>query len=206
MERLRTWFSRGAEFIAAMMLAAIFLTFLIQIFSRYASKLAPYVPIPLISDWMAGIEPIGWTVNLISLLWVWLVFFGCAFVVRERDHVTFDILYLSMPRRGRQVFALVAAAALVAAMVASLPAMWDFVMNNRLVILKKIPTLRMPITGEKIPMQFLFISFLMMMFVVIFRYGWRFVDVLRNGPPDADHELPGHDPEPPHIRHGDDAT
>ena len=83
MKTLKKWFTRGAEFIAAMALAAIFITFLLQILFRYV----PFL------------EPIGWSVVLISLLWVFVIFFGCAFVVQERDHVTFDILYHAAPPR-----------------------------------------------------------------------------------------------------------
>ena len=82
----------GAEAVAAFMLAAMFVTFLLQIFSRYVMD-----------------QPFGWTLELCLVLWVWLVFWGNAFVVRERDHVTFDILYLMVPDRLRRVLALVAA-------------------------------------------------------------------------------------------------
>ena len=97
MKVISKWFSRSTEFIAAMMLAAIFFTFLVQIFTRYSAKIAWLMPIPPISAWMSSLQPLGWTVNLISLLWVWVVFFGCSFIVRERDHVTFDILYFLNP-------------------------------------------------------------------------------------------------------------
>ena len=84
MKILSQWVVRGAEFLSALMLAAIFSTFLVQIFSRYAAKLSWIIPIPSISDWMGQLQPVGWTVNLISLLWVWAVFFGCSFIVRKR--------------------------------------------------------------------------------------------------------------------------
>ena len=53
--------SRVAEFIAAMVLAAIFIIFLLQIFTRYAPKIAWLMPIPPIHDWMMALVPIGWT-------------------------------------------------------------------------------------------------------------------------------------------------
>ena len=80
------WFTRGTEFIAAALLAAMFLTFLIQIFSRYVM-----------------LTPFGWTLELCLILWVWIVFFGNAFIVTERDHVTFDIFYLAAPQKLRSV-------------------------------------------------------------------------------------------------------
>ena len=49
MNAIFKWFSRGAEFIAAMSLAAIFVTFLLQILFRYV----PFL------------EPIGWSVQAV---------------------------------------------------------------------------------------------------------------------------------------------
>ena len=75
-DKLKLWSSRLANFVLATVLAVIFVTFLAQIFARYAPKIATAVPLSAVSQWLwlASIEPIGWTVNLISLLWVWLIF------------------------------------------------------------------------------------------------------------------------------------
>ena len=178
-------FTRVAEFIAAAMLAAMFLTFLLQIFSRYVLQ-----------------TPFGWTLELCLILWVWIVFFGNSFIVRERDHVTFDIFYLAAPRRIRQVLALTSAAAIVVAMLWSLPATWDYIDWMKI---RKTTTVVNPFTDAKIPMRTIFSIYAVFMIAIAARYAWRFVDVLRNGPPDSDHEIPGHEAEPPAIRHGDDA-
>jgi TRAP-type C4-dicarboxylate transport system permease small subunit len=167
MKSLSKWFTRGTEFIAAMMLAVIFITFLLGIVFRYT----PFL------------EPIGWSVVLISLLWVWLIFFGASFIVRETDHVNFDVIYLAVPRPARKVLALLTAVLMVVAMVYSLPAVWETVFDNRLMNLKKIQTLRLPVTGDKIAIKWLFAPFVMMMVVVSLRYLWRIYTVLKYGPP-----------------------
>lgn len=177
--------SRLAEFIAAMALAAVFVVFLVQIFSRYAAKIAWLMPIPSISNWMSLLEPIGWTVNLISLLWVWIVFFGAAFIVRSRDHVTFDVLYLAMSHKTRRIMAILSAIGLLIAMVYSFPAMWDLVFANRLMELKKIQTLSVPFTGDKIPMKWLFAPYVLLMVSVIARALWQIVYSLRFGAPET---------------------
>ncbi|MBT8409064.1 MAG: TRAP transporter small permease [Alphaproteobacteria bacterium] len=186
MKMLQKWFTRGAEFIAAAMLAAMFITFLLQIFSRYVL-----------------LTPFGWTLELCLILWVWIVFFGCAFIVRERDHVTFDILYLAAPRRVRQVLALIACAAIVIGIGWAFLPTWDYIDWMKI---RKTATVRNPFTGDKIPMRTIFSVYGLFMVALILRYAWRFIDVLRNGPPDEDHEIPGHEPEPPAIRHGDDVV
>jgi len=70
LEELKHRLSRLADFVMAAFLAVIFITFLLQIFARYAPNLAFLVPIDGLAAWLSAIEPIGWTVNLISLLWV----------------------------------------------------------------------------------------------------------------------------------------
>ncbi len=172
MDTLIKWFTRGTEFIAAMSLAAIFVTFLLQIVFRYV----PFL------------EPIGWSVVLISLLWVFVIFFGCSFIVREADHVTFDVLYLGVSRPVRKILALVTAVLMIAAMVYAFPSMWETVFANRLMELKKIQTIRVPITGEKIAIKWLFAPFVMLMIVVTIRYMWRIYTVLRFGPPETELE------------------
>ena len=144
------------------MLAAMFLTFVLQIFSRYIL-----------------LEPFGWTLELCLALWVWIVFWGNAFIVRERDHVSFDILYLAVPQRARQILALISAAAIVAAMVWSFLPTWDYIDFLKI---KKSATL-------KIPMRTIFSIYGIFMIAVALRYAWRFVRILRDGPPDEAHVI-----------------
>ena len=170
MDTIIKWFTRGAEFIAAMSLAAIFVTFLLQIIFRYV----PFL------------EPIGWSVVLISLLWVFVIFFGCSFIVRETDHVAFDVLYLAVKPGTRKVLALLTAVLMIIAMIYAFPSMWETVFANRLMELKKIQTIRVPITGDKIAIKWLFAPFVMLMVVVTIRYIWRIYTVLRFGPPETE--------------------
>ena len=185
-ERILKRISRVAEFIAAIILAAIFLIFLLQIFTRYAPKIAWLMPIQPIHNWMIALEPIGWTVNLISLLWVWLIFFGCAFFVRESDHVAFDLFFQTLSRYWQRYLAMATALIMVAAMLYSFGPTWDAIFGSRLMELKKIQTLRVPVTGDKIPIKWLFASYIMLMIVITLRYIWRGFMLARNALPPKD--------------------
>lgn len=154
--------SRTAEAISAAMLAALFVTFLLQIFSRYVMS-----------------QPFGWTLELCLVLWVWIVFFGNAFIVRDNDHVTFDILYFAVPSGPRKIMALIAAASIACALLYSLAPTWDWIDFLRI---KKSATL-------KVPMRDIYSIYAVFLVVVAARYIWRFVDVLRNGAPDEPHEI-----------------
>lgn len=168
MEKLIRWFSRITEAIAGGMLAAIFLTFLLQIVLRYF------------------FTPAGWTLEFIGILWVWVIFFSCAFVVRERDHVKFDIIYLAASRRARQIMSLIAAVAVVIGMIYTFAPTWDYIEWMKI---RKTATVRNPLTGNKIPLRDVFSIYAVFMIAVGARYAWMFIDVFRNGPPKTELEI-----------------
>lgn len=165
---LKTWFSTLTNTIAAALLAAMFVTFLLQIFSRYVM-----------------LQPFGWTLELCLILWVWIVFFGCAFNVREKDHVTFDIFYLAARRPVQRILALIAAGAIVVGMAVSFLPTWDYVDFMRM---RRTSTFENPFTGDKIRLKWIFIIYMVFLGALVLRYGARFVQVIVKGPPD-DHLL-----------------
>ena len=168
MEKKFKGFSRLTEAIAGGMLAAIFGIFLLQIVLRYF------------------FTPAGWTLELIGILWVWVIFFSCAFVVRESDHVRFDIIYLSVSRRTRMIFALISAAALVVGMLYTLLPTWDYIEWMKI---RKTTTVRNPFTGNKIPMRDVFSIYAVFIVAVATRYAWMFFQISKNGPPKTELEI-----------------
>ncbi|WP_282605673.1 TRAP transporter small permease [Pelagibius sp. Alg239-R121] len=110
MKAVRLWLHARADNVAVGLLTAMFLSFVLQIFSRYVIN-----------------HPLGWTLEACLLAWLWTVFWGSAFLLEDKDHVKFDILYSSVGPRVRRVFALFAAFAIVAALAVSLPATADFI-------------------------------------------------------------------------------
>ena len=160
--KIKSLYNHGTEFIAAVLLGVMFVTFLLQIFSRY----------------ILG-SPFGWTLELCLTLWLWTVFFGIAFVVRETDHVKFDIFYHLAPRGLRVIFGLISATAIVLAMLWALPATWDYVDFMRI---RKSAVL-------KIPMNQVFIIYVVFMGAMIVRYGFTLVKILRSKQRDQSSEF-----------------
>ena len=158
LSKIKSWLNELANAISAAMLAAMFATFLLQIFSRYIMQ-----------------NPFGWTLELCLTLWIWIVFFGNAFIVRDRDQVTFDIAYLMAPYRLRQLFALISAAAIALGMMWSFMPTLDYI---QFMGIRKSALL-------KIPMNIVFSIYMVFMVAVIARYLWRIITVLREGPPVA---------------------
>lgn len=108
--RAARWLERRAENVAAMMLAVLFGAFILQVLFRYVLNL-----------------PVGWTSELSTIMWIWLVLWGAAFVVREREEIRFDIVYGSVGPAGRRVLCVLTAIGLVVLYAMSLPAVFDYV-------------------------------------------------------------------------------
>ena len=165
--------SRAAEFIAAMLMAAMFAAFLIQITIRYTARLS----------WVAETFPFlapdlyGWTLEFCLLMWVWLVFWGNAFVVRERDHVTFDSVYGAVAPPVRKWFAIVGGIAVSVALIASIPETWD---RFAILRLKRTATLD-AVFGDWIRMRHIYAIYILFMVAVALRYAWRAWHIYRNG-------------------------
>lgn len=115
MKRLTARLRQGAELVAAALFATLFGAFLIQVFSRYVMN-----------------SPTAWTQELVLVLYIWIIFWGCAFLLRERDHVAFDVIAASMPQRVQRVFAVISTALVVVAFLAALAPSYDFVSFMRI--------------------------------------------------------------------------
>jgi TRAP-type C4-dicarboxylate transport system permease small subunit len=153
----------GADLVAAGLLAAMFATFIVQIIGRY-------VVLRFVPD-----ADIGWTVELCLTLWIWTVFWGAAFCLRESDHVRFEILYLSGGPRARRAMALVAALAIGIGMLAALPATWDYITFYKI---KKSAVLRWRL-------DYVFSIYGVFAAALVIRSFWRALALVRGAPPDT---------------------
>src|SRR3990170_1244974 len=110
MRSVGAWLRRRAENVAAAMLAVMFAAFIIQIVFRYFFNF-----------------PVGWASELAVVMWLWLVLWGAAVVVPEREAIRFDLFTAAAGRRARIVMGLITGAAVVVLYGASLPASYSYV-------------------------------------------------------------------------------
>ncbi|WP_316359846.1 TRAP transporter small permease [Devosia sp.] len=164
-----------AEGVSALMMAAIFCTFILQIIVRYAVG-APW----FVSTFGNAINAsyFGWTLEFILVLWLWTIFWGNAFVVRDYDHVTFGIIYDSVGRKTRSALAIIGALIIAAALLSSIGPTYD---RMKLLWLKSSATL--PV--KMLPIYSIYFVFLA---AVSLRYLLRAWNCVRRG---ADGELHG---------------
>ncbi|MCT8997319.1 TRAP transporter small permease [Chelativorans intermedius] len=156
--RVGLWLYRRAENLLALMLGVMFLAFLLQVLFRYALNL-----------------PVGWTNELSSILWIWIVLFGAALVVREEEEVRFDLLYASAGPRLRRIMFLLSAAALLFLYGYSFPAVVDYVTFMKV---EKSSYL-------KLRFDWVFSIYIVFVLAVIARYIWLSWQVLTGRDVDA---------------------
>ena len=173
MARIQTLFRTSAEAVAAALMAAMFGTFILQVLIRYTARIE-WVAVNL--PWLQPIN-FSWTLEFCLAAWVWLIFWGNAFVVRNQDHVTFDILYLAVPPRVRRGFAIVTGLAIAIGLLASISPTWDRFMVLRL---KKTATLG-DLFGDWIRMRDIYMIYIVFLFAVSARYLWAVWRAFRFG-------------------------
>src|SRR3954469_3101161 len=152
------WLRRRAENIAAALLAVMFAAFVIQIVFRYVFNL-----------------PVGWAAELTVATWLWLVLFGSAFVLAEKEEIRFDLIYSSVDARTRIGMAIISALALVILYGASLKPSFDYVTFMRV---EKASYLR-------IRMDWMYSIYVVFLVAIIVRYLWLLSQLVRGKDPEA---------------------
>ena len=151
------WLRRRAENVAAAMLAVMFAAFILQIVFRYFFNF-----------------PVGWAAELSVVMWLWLVLWGAAFVLRDEEEIRFDLLSASVGRRARIAMGIVSGLALVVLYGASLPATYSYVTFMKV---EKASYL-------KVRMDWLFSIYILFLVAILARYLWRLSYLLRGREPD----------------------
>lgn len=100
---------RGATLVSSLMFVMVFLIFMYKIVSRYGE----------------GDEP-AWSDEVSVILFIWIIFWANAFVLRERDHIRFDLLYHPMPARVRRVMAILRTLLIGGTFLCGLPAIVSY--------------------------------------------------------------------------------
>ncbi len=101
---------KGAELVAVIAFVAMFGAFLLQVFMRYVVN-----------------HPLGWTSEACVIFYIWVIFWTAAFLLRERDHVSFNMIHDGVRPPARRVMAILGVAAIAVAFIAGFPAQLSFI-------------------------------------------------------------------------------
>jgi TRAP-type C4-dicarboxylate transport system permease small subunit len=150
------WLRKGADAVGAGLFAVLFVVFLVQIGARFVFD-----------------RPLPWTDEAAVMLYVWVILWAAAFVVPEREHVAFDLVWNAAGRRTRRAMRL-AGQLLVGGLAAwALPACWDYV---RFMAREGTPVLG-------VPFMWVFLPFVLLLGALVVRSAWAVVRTLRGQGP-----------------------
>jgi TRAP-type C4-dicarboxylate transport system permease small subunit len=151
---MRQRLQQFCEIVAAAVFALLFLTFIVQVAMRF----------------LLG-RPLAWSDELIVILYILIVFWSAATLLKEKDHVMLDLVYEALPVQARRIFALVGAGLTAALLLILLPQAWDYV---KFMGRENTPVL-------DIPFSWVFAPFLLFIALVAWRYVVKFVRLLGSG-------------------------
>ena len=151
---MRKRLEHACEAVAAAVFALLFLTFVVQVAMRFVFG-----------------RPLAWSDELIVMLYILIVFWSAATLLREKDHVMLDLVYAALPPGGRRVLALAGAGLTAALLLILLPQAWDYV---QFMGREKTPVL-------DIPFSWVFAPFLLFVALVAWRYIVKFVRLMGSG-------------------------
>jgi TRAP-type C4-dicarboxylate transport system permease small subunit len=139
------WFKKTANAIGGGLFLALFIVFVIQVMARFGFN-----------------KPLAWTDELAVILYVWIILWAAAFVVPEREHVAFDLLWNSAGPRTRRAMQMVGQTLVGGLALCAVPATWDYVY-----FMKREGT---PVLG--LPFMAVFLPFVFLLVALVVRSAW----------------------------------
>lgn len=140
---MRAQLRRAAEVVAAAVFALLFLVFIVQVAMRFLFN-----------------RPLAWSDELIVILYILMVFWSAATLLKEKDHVMLDLVYAALPASGQRAFAVLGAVLTAGLLLVLLPEAFDYV---RFMQREKTPVL-------DIPFSIVFAPFLLFVTLTAWRY------------------------------------
>ena len=104
------WLKRFADALGGLLFLTLFLTFLFQITARFFFN-----------------KPLAWTDELAVILYIWVILWASAFIVSEREHVMFDLIWNWGSVGLRRVMRIAGNLLLGGLALAAIPGCWDYV-------------------------------------------------------------------------------
>ncbi len=150
------WLVRRAENVLALLLATMFVAFLIQIVFRYFFNL-----------------PTGWTSEVTVATWLWMVLWGAAFVLRDEEEIRLDLVQTAAPPRLRRWMGAAVALAIVVLYGIALQPTYDYVSFMQV---ERTAYL-------KIRVDHMYSIFVVFLVAVIARQGWLLWQLVRGRDP-----------------------
>ena len=136
---------RCANAIGGALFLTLFAVFIIQIGARFGFN-----------------RPLPWTDEAAVILYIWVILWAAAFVVPQREHVVFDLVWNSVGHRARQVMAITGNLLVGGLALVGLPATWDYV---HFMQREGTPVL-------EVPLMWVYMPLVLLMAALVVRSAW----------------------------------
>jgi TRAP-type C4-dicarboxylate transport system permease small subunit len=103
------YLKRWLEYLGGLLFLALFVVFILQIGARFLFN-----------------HPLPWTDELAVVLYLWVIFWACAFMVPASSHVSIDVLVMQLPPTLRIWFNTAGHLMLGGLALLALPTSWDY--------------------------------------------------------------------------------
>lgn len=146
------WPKKAADLIGGTLFLTLFIVFVIQVTARFGFN-----------------RPMAWTDEAAVILYVWVILWSAAFVVPEREHVAFDLIWNSVNLRTRKVMRVAGNLLIGGVALYGIPATWDYVH-----FMKRESS---PVLG--ISFMLVFLPFVLLLVALVVRSAWAIWDAYR---------------------------
>ena len=146
------WPKKAADLIGGTLFLTLFIVFVIQVSARFGFN-----------------RPMAWTDEAAVILYVWVILWSAAFVVPEREHVAFDLIWNSVNLRTRKVMRVAGNLLIGGVALYGIPATWDYVH-----FMKRESS---PVLG--ISFMLVFLPFVLLLVALVVRSAWAIWDAYR---------------------------
>jgi len=146
------WLKGAANAIGGALFLTLFVVFVVQITARFGFN-----------------KPLAWTDEAAVILYIWVILWAAAFIVPEREHVMFDLVWNSVGRPLRKLMRIAGSLLVGGLALASLPGTWDYVH-----FMKRESS---PVLG--ISFMLVFLPFVLLLVALVVRSVWAIWDAYR---------------------------
>ena len=143
---------KAADVVGGFLYLILFGVFVIQVIARFFFD-----------------QPLPWSDELAVILYIWVILWAAAFMVPEREHVVFDLVYHAAPPKVQRVMRILAHLMIGGLAAWGLPASWSYI---RFMEREGTPVLGWPFLWVFLPFALLLVS-------LIVKGTWSIVKILR---------------------------
>ncbi len=141
-----------ADVVGGFLYLALFFVFIIQVVFRFGLN-----------------QPLPWTDEMAVILYIWVILWAAAFMVPEREHVVFDLVYQLFPPGGQRVMRILGHLMIGGLAAWALPASWEYI--------KFMEREGTPVLG--LPFLWVFLPFALLLISLIVKGIWQIGVIMR---------------------------